>query len=285
MRSTELNVLPESDYYICTPSIQTQSTFLYPTCLGYFEYAPGYDLYRNNYDSFLLMYIVSGQCHIEVNGKTVTAKKNQIVFVDCFKPHRYYSSTGWNALWLHFNGIVARPYFELITEDRILFTLTDTYTFEKCLRRIYHSFHIGKPLKDALISQYITTALTELIIARNESSPSVQKKDIIEETLHYIHEHLCENLTLQDLSSRVSLSPFYFTRLFKRETGFSPHEYLIESRVNAAKFMLKNSSESIKNITFSTGFSSESAFCSTFKKKVGLTPSAYREYMPKTERN
>ncbi len=94
-----------------------------------------------------------------------------------------------------------------------------------------------------------------------------------------MNEHLTEPLTLDDLAARASLSPYYFTRLFKKETGFTPHEYLIAMRINSAKFLLKTTSASIKEICFLTGFASESSFCTTFKKWVNATPSSYREYI------
>lgn len=197
--------------------------------------------------------------------------------MDCYKPHTYYTQTGWEAEWLHFDGPVAREYFHLITSlTGLVITLKDTYIFEKYLHKIYLMFHENKPVKEALVSQYITNILTELLISREIILTKPNNSNIVDETIAYINEHLCENITLELLSSRVSLSPFYFIRLFKRETGFTPHEYIIESRINSAKFLLKNTNISIKEICFRTGFASESAFCSTFKKRVKYTPSAYR---------
>lgn len=277
MLSKELKVKKNSDYYLHTPTAQAMKAFFHPICVGYFSYDAGYQLERSSYDSFLLMLIKKGTCFVTSNGETHTAKEGQIVILDCYSPHSYYSDRGWDALWIHIDGPVSREYYEIITANNTnIFSLKDSYKFEKYLNRIYLLFKEGSSIKEALLSQYITFLLTELLISNEISPRQSQQADIIEESIVYINEHLAEELTLDDLASKASLSLYYFMRLFKRETGFTPHEYLLKARINTAKFLLKNTQTSIKEICFCTGFSNESSFCTAFKKRTGLTPTAYR---------
>ena len=60
--------------------------------------------------------------------------------------------------------------------------------------------------------------------------------------------------------------------------AFHIHEYLVNARVNAAKFYLKTTAYPNKEIAYRCGFSSESSFCTVFKRVAGLTPQAYRNY-------
>lgn len=277
MLPKEPGVLPPSDYFVHTASAQATRTFLYPVCLGHFYYSDSYRLYRNTYNSFLIMYMKKGQCQVNFEGQTFTAKEGQIVLLDCYKPHGYYTTVGWEALWIHFDGISSRAYYDLIAKNSgCVITLQDNYTFLKYFHQIYDLFHNNDSIKEAVVSKYIVCLLTELLVSCEEPAQSYRKTDAVEETIRYISEHLCENLSLEFLAARASLSPYYFTRVFKKETGFSPHEYLIASRINAAKFLLKTSDISIKEICFSCGFSNESNFCSTFRKWMHMTPSDYR---------
>lgn len=280
MLSTERGIIPGSDYYVYTPSTQATAMFLYPISTGYFRYLPGYCLRRASFDSFLIMYMRKGSCEIEIDGRTYHASADQIVLLDCYEPHCYYTTTGWDAEWLHFDGFNARSYFQAILDNKVpVINLHDTYRFEKYLHKVYISFKEHISIKEALLNNYIVNIMTELLIGRDMDHSVNISASIIEDTVAYINEHLAEPLTLEELASQASLSPFYFSRLFKKETGFTPHGYVITARVNNAKFLLKSSNSTIKEICFGTGFTSESSFCTTFKKVTGSTPSEYREHI------
>lgn len=277
MLSTEHGVCPGSDYYIYTPSTPAKNLFLYPLITGYFRYQPGYCLRRTSLDSFLIMYMKKGCCGIDFGNRHYQARENQIVLLDCYSPHSYYTTNGWEAEWLHFDGINARGYYHAITADKDpVLTLTSTYRFEKYLHKIYLQFRDSLPLKEALLNNYIVNILTEMLIGREYRTTGIPSSNIIEDSIAYINEHLAQELTLETLAAQASLSPFYFSRLFKKETGLSPHHYLITARINNAKYLLRTSDASIKHICFTTGFTSESSFCTTFRKETGFTPSEYR---------
>ena len=207
MLSTEQGVIHGSDYYIYTPSSQATAMFLYPISTGYFRYLPGYCLRRSSYDSFLIMYMRKGSCEIESGGRTYHAKADQIVLLDCYKPHCYYTTTGWDAEWLHFDGSNARNYFEAILDNGIpVIGLHDTYRFEKYLHKIYSSFKEHLSIKEALLNNYIVNILTELLIGRDLEHSVNVSASIIEDTVAYINEHLTDPLTLEELASQASLS-------------------------------------------------------------------------------
>lgn len=277
MYTTEANVDRNSDYYVYTASAIAQKTFFYPICIGLFHYLPGYHLIRDCYDNYLLMYIKKGTCTVRAAGKQYVASEGQIVFLDCHNPHEYLSDTGWDGLWMHFDSIIAHQYFELITASKqFVFTLKDNYFFRKTLTKIYSSLQSERPMKEAIFSQYISSLLTELMIGQHETASLRTQSSAVDEAIRYINDHLKDNLSLSTLASHVALSPFYFTRLFKKETGFTPHEYILTARITNAKFLLKNTPISIKEICYQLGFSAESRFCTTFKSFVHMTPSEYR---------
>ena len=115
MRSQELKVSPLSDYYVYAPSTLAQRLYLYPLSTGYFIYEPDYHISRNSFDSFLIMYITKGGCDVTTNGQNYHSSAGQFVLLDCYIPHRYGSEGAWEAMWLHFDGTLAREYFEEIT--------------------------------------------------------------------------------------------------------------------------------------------------------------------------
>ena len=277
MLSTEALVAPGSDYYIYTPSAQAQGLFLYPLIVGRFQYLPGYCLRRTSLDSFLLMHVVRGSCEVEWSGRQFRAREGQIVVLDCYAPHAYHTAVGWEAEWLHFDGPCARGYFEAVTAgDSPVITLKNSCRFEKNLRQLYTQFRDAAPVREAMLNNYIVNLLTELLVSREGATSGAQPAGIIEDSVAYINDHLTQELSLEELAAQAALSPFYFSRLFKRETGFSPHQYVLATRINNAKFLLHSTGDSVKSICFTVGFTSESSFCTAFKKETGLTPSDYR---------
>ncbi|WP_026691829.1 helix-turn-helix domain-containing protein [Peribacillus kribbensis] len=102
-------------------------------------------------------------------------------------------------------------------------------------------------------------------------------KNPIDSAIQYIQMNYGESLTLKAISNRVYLSPSYFSRLFKEETGMTFVEYVMFVRVQKAKGMLRLSSLPVEVIANNTGFANSSYFATAFKKLVGKTPTEYRE--------
>lgn len=279
MRSKEAKVTAASDYYLYVPSAVASRIYLYPIVLGYFYYEPGYYLKRNKYDSFLLMHIKSGKCILKIDGQTYTARKDELILLDCYQPHEY-GNGGSDILetsWLHFDGPLAREYFDLIVSNHgPVIHPRNLYAISHNMEKTLNLFRNSDPIKESSVSGYITQMLTELLNTRTDSVKDSSRKQMVENALVYINEHFSEPLSLDLIAQNANLSPYHFTRVFTAETGFTPHQYLIATRINSAKFLLKTPEMTIKEIAFSSGFNSESSFCSTFRKWEHMTPSEYR---------
>lgn len=279
MHSKEAKVLPKSDYYTYQPSAIASKIYLYPIVVGHFYYEAGYLQRRNNYDSFLLMYISNGSCKLRSGGISAVASKGQFLLIDCYNPHEYGNDEAMDSPWIHFDGPLARSYYELITASHgNVLSPENPYPIVHTMNKIIDLFRKPSPIREAVISGYITQILTELLTIRSETGNSFSRSQIVENSLAYINEHFSEPLSLETIAQNANLSPYYFTRIFTAETGFTPHQYLIATRISYAKFLLQDTGDlPVKEIAFATGFNSESSFCTTFKKWEGNTPSEYRE--------
>ncbi len=277
MKIKEKGVLPTSDVYFHTASETARRLFFYIRCTGRYQCDASYAVRRQSYNSFLLLYVVSGSGYVYLDGRSNPIGEGSLVLLDCYKPHAYGTEAGWDILWAHFDGTQARAYYEAIASSRSLCVfLPDPYRAMRSLEKIFRMYHHEKRASEALVNQYIVSLLTEMLTFGSERE-SESEGGSVEESVTFITQNLDQPLSLEDLARRAALSPFYFSRVFKRETGYTPHEYLINARVNAAKFYLKTTQYSNKEISYRCGFSSESSFCTIFKRIAGVTPQTYRK--------
>lgn len=93
---------------------------------------------------------------------------------------------------------------------------------------------------------------------------------------NYIDINYNKEITLEDVSRYVNVSPHYFSRLFKDETGENFIEYLTSVRIQKAKELLKEGIFSVKEICYMVGYGDPNYFSRTFKKVVGITPTEYK---------
>ena len=93
----------------------------------------------------------------------------------------------------------------------------------------------------------------------------------------YIKDHLAQSIKIQDLAAFLGISQFHFSRLFKQSIGKTPHQYVIEQRIELAKQLLKKEDRAIADIALDCGFNSQSHLGKQFRKATGITPKQYRQ--------
>ena len=92
----------------------------------------------------------------------------------------------------------------------------------------------------------------------------------------FIDENYHESIDLEQISKKAYLSRFHFHRLFTRIYRKTPHQYLTQKRLEAAKTLLAKESISITDVCNQIGFESLGSFSSLFRKESGYSPQYYR---------
>lgn len=93
----------------------------------------------------------------------------------------------------------------------------------------------------------------------------------IGQMLHYLDDHLTEDITIEALAEQFFISKYHMMRLFKRETGQSVYEYLTERRLFFARELIRQGVSATESC-FQTGFGSYSSFTRAYGKRFGTTP-------------
>jgi AraC-like DNA-binding protein len=99
----------------------------------------------------------------------------------------------------------------------------------------------------------------------------------IERAKEYLATHFTDDISLMQIAAYCFVSPFHFSRIFKTFTAESPHQYLLTLRLKQAELLLRNTTQPVADIAFSSGFNSVEHFTAAFKQKYKCPPATYRQ--------
>ena len=100
--------------------------------------------------------------------------------------------------------------------------------------------------------------------------------EVINAVMTYINNHYKEELTLEEVAKFAGFSRYYFSRTFKRQTGYSFKDYLNQKRIQVAMDLLIRTNRGMREVALESGFGSVATFNRAFREKKGCTPTEYR---------
>jgi AraC family transcriptional regulator len=148
------------------------------------------------------------------------------------------------------------------------------------LEELQHGFPAGKVYLEDLtktLVRYLAQKYSNLSAGGVYDVPGGLPARRLRIVLDYIHGHLDGDVGLTCLASMVQMSTQHFANLFRKSTGLSPHEYVLQERFENARRLLLETSSPIVEVALQTGFASQSHMTDVFRKKLGMPPSRYRK--------
>ena len=160
------------------------------------------------------------------------------------------------------------------------------------IMRVYKQIDTLSSVKDGFyaVMQFMTILyeLSKCTDARTLSTSSFAKVEAVSDSRrvlkvkNYIAKNYMNEIRLATVADIAGMSPSAFSRFFKLHTGRNLSEYIIEQRLGYASRMLVDTSKSVAEISYQSGFNNLSNFNRIFKKKKGCSPSEFRENYHKT---
>jgi two-component system response regulator YesN len=139
-------------------------------------------------------------------------------------------------------------------------------------------------IEEGLISCYPMQAVRDMLISHLVATleelsgrKDMQQVHVVRMACACVEQEYGRNLTLEHVARQVNLSPDYFSRLFKKETGHNFTEYVTGIRMEHARELLRSSDMNISETAYAVGFSDVQYFSKAFKKAVGVKPTEYRK--------
>ena len=253
------------------------------------------------HEEFELNYIWEGKGRIYLNGEMYTVSQGDILVIPPNVLHAAYPERGYH---LRYDAFVFHPsllgtgnndrctvecIYPLVEGEikipNYITGTTEGYTeFLECIFQIFDCAKENKGQEDLMLKSSLFRLL--YLLERDAFAvlePAHRDRDLIRPSLVYMEAHYEENITIEQLADCCSLSKSYFMACFKRTTGISAVEHLIQLRIRAACLELNKTDRSISEIAADCGYNNLSNFNRQFKKCVGCSPANYRKAAKKQE--
>ncbi|MBI2090715.1 MAG: helix-turn-helix domain-containing protein [Deltaproteobacteria bacterium] len=190
----------------------------------------------------------------------------------------------------HVGNVLAGPFSQQALDRGTLRRLTHRlrqWGLEKRLAGLRASWRYSPLLSDersrsvATLLKLFADYLSELGNQISAREPR-QRSPLLKKIEAYLAENQNRSISTRDLAQRVRLSPCYFCKLFKKQTGLTFTEYRRRERVEKAKRLLLDPYRRVSEVAFEAGFDSIPYFNRVFRRVVGCSPSAYRASVART---
>nr|MBR4282053.1 helix-turn-helix transcriptional regulator [Clostridia bacterium] len=266
-----------SEHYFIPQPAGRENMLYYPISVGYFDCKPSYGLQRNVFSSYLLLVMLTGSLSYQTRLSRGTARAGQVLLLDCNAPHSYAAQGRCSFTFLHFAGAQSQVlYEEIVSTVGNLIPMPSPNELHESIGELLSSMRNEHRLNEADTSVLIYSMLMMLMKHSGTTTAGGLGNPVVDRAIAYIQSHLTDKLSVEEIASSAGYSASYFSHIFTEETGMSPYQFVVKSRIEQAQQLLKTTRHTIQEIAFQCGFNSAANFCYTFRRTVGTSPHEYR---------
>ena len=247
-----------------------------------------------------IFYVVEGEAVLHLVDGDVLLKPGRLYIIPAYTVHSYECSGRFTHYYLHMyegfrHEVSLQEVYELPTEveggegmEQLFGWLCERLPDARLPQEDPQAYDTSAQTSD-YVARYRDMDLWEkmelrgamlMIMSRfiREACPRVWTNDErMRRVLEYIHVHISDSIDVEELTKLASVTKPYFIKLFRREFGTSPIQYINKKKVERAQLLLYTTNKTVKEVAYALGFSDQNYFIRLFRKVAGITPQEYRK--------
>lgn len=249
-----------------------------------------FHLPAHTHNDYQLIYVRRGTVHMDIGGKAYEIQSPELVFIGNFEQHSIRALSGeYERVYVN----LAPDFVETSLQSRELLAIfcnrptgfshqVPVESIHPEVERIFRSLKDEYEHQAPYWQESCGTLLKQLLILVYRISADYFPvtgnaiRDMVWDAKKYIEEQFARPLTILEVADYFHVSSFYLSHAFKRVTGYSPKQYLMQYRLTIARRLLLSTDDKIGDIAIRTGFGDASNFARTFRETIKMTPIEFR---------
>jgi len=230
---------------------------------------------------YQLIYITDGKGILETKHEKYNILSGNIIVIRKGEWQRYRPliKTGWTEYYVGFDGKLADHFLgeqkvlkgAYVVNPGIKEELVDSFL------KIFELVDSEEPGYQQIASSLIIKMIGYIVaFEQRKNLTGTRNEQIVQQVRFYLREYIENATNIKDIAIKNSISYSHLRKIFKEYTGLSPHQYLLDLKINKAKELLRVTNKSIKEISYDLGFESTQYFSRLFKCKAGISPTEFR---------
>ena len=233
--------------------------------------------YTHTQKAYLLTYVVDGNATLSVDGKRIPLKKGDFYVMFPASGASYVTRTNapWSIRWVTLTGSQLEALLPLMgfSENSPVTAVSNPRQVEDILKELFF-IALKEDLKSKLSALSLLYRLLESV-SKGESS--VPQNKTVSDAVDYVARHFSdEKLTVEALAANAYLNPNYFSKLFASHVGMPPAKFILKTRMEKAKNLLRFTHLSVSEIAAAVGFADPLYFSRVFHRFAGVSPTEFR---------
>ncbi|SFS87824.1 helix-turn-helix transcriptional regulator [Paenibacillus sp. BC26] len=258
---------------------------IWPVRGGITETKPNYYVGPKRIESYSLHIVKEGFLRVEWDAGSVTLSEGDIFCLFPMRTYTYYAIEGEappKMSWIVIDGPLAAEMVAL-TGIKIEYPfLHGKWTKEAGLAlhdllNLMRGTHKETAIVHSLDMQGLLYRYFAALCRTIPKLYAMEPADWVEQSMSYIRQHASEGITVEQAARAAGMNRTYYSVAFAKKAGMPPSDFITQVRMDAAKRLLAETDASITEIAYTTGYSSLYAFTRTFKNRLAVSPTSYRE--------